>query len=271
MNCSPLVKEGYTLSLRGPSQCSMKECSFIWLALLLLSLVLLASVCLNLILCLLRHKRSTQCKDQNASRDSVPQDEEAYSRDTDNCTPEENSHSVHLQQENPIYGNITTKDTGCVVYEEMAVRARGRTKPAESDLNYASLDLKLAKKRKRKQSHQQGLVPGQDSPPDQLHDRLIQPHVLEEEDVCLPPIDHSPMGFHSTIYLNSQQIDLEREDNEAVHLPMCGEERAMGWKPEQESLDEVGNEESSNDRRSLDEHKMQDNTDHIVRSDVNKL
>ncbi|XP_033833732.1 uncharacterized protein LOC117381007 [Periophthalmus magnuspinnatus] len=153
----------------------------------------------------------------------------------------------------------------------MTVRARGRAEPVESDLNYASLDLKLAKKRKKRQSHQQGQVPARSSPPDQLQNDLTPPLLLGEEDVCLPLRDHSPMVSHNSIYLNSQEIDLDRDDNETdqctMHWPMHGEKRAMGWKIEQESQDEVGNEESGNDRRSLDIHNMQDDTDHIVRSD----
>ncbi|XP_072301616.1 uncharacterized protein [Eucyclogobius newberryi] len=107
----------------------------------------------------------------------------------------------------------------------MAVRTRGRTEPAGSDLNYASLDLKLAKKRKRR--HQQGQVPGRGSPPEQLQARLTPPLVLEEVHVCLPLRDHSPMVSHSSIYLNSQQIDQEREDHDTVHVLTSEEQRDL--------------------------------------------
>ncbi|KAK7926183.1 hypothetical protein WMY93_008493 [Mugilogobius chulae] len=146
----------------------------------------------------------------------------------------------------------------------MAPRSKGRNKPSEADLNYASLDLKLAKKRRRMQSHHQG--PGRSSPPDQLQGRFTPPLGLEEVDVCLPLRDHSPMVSHSSIYLNSQQIDQEREDNDTMHWLMSAEERPVRWNPEQESQNEVCAEESSNDRRATDEV----DTDHAASFDGNQ-
>lgn len=240
----------------------MTDCHFVWLALLLLSVALLASMCLNLIFCLLRRKQSS-FKDQNSSRysKSLPQTEEVYPGDTNNYSQEESSHRLHLQQENPIYGNIITDGTGsAVVYEAMSVRARDRTEPSESDLNYASLDLKIAMKRKRR--HQQGHVLGRISPPNQFQARLTPPENGFLDEACLPLKDQSPMVSHSSIYLNSQQIGLEREDDENMHWQTTGEGRTEAWSPDQESEGNVCCEDGS--RRPTDEQNMQ--SDHFVSS-----
>lgn len=240
----------------------MTDCQFVWLALLLLSVALLASLCLNLMFCLLRRKRSS-CKDQNLSRysKSLPQTEEFCPGDTNNYSQEENSHRLHLQQENPIYGNIITDGAGSVVvYEAMSVRARDRTELLESDLNYASLDLKIAMKRKRR--HQQGHVSGRISPPNQFQDRLTPPENGFLEEACLPLKDQSPMVSHSSIYLNSQQLGLEREDNENMDWQTPGEERTEDWSPDQDSEGNVCCEDGS--RRPTDEQTML--SDHFVSS-----
>lgn len=235
----------------------MTECHFVILALLLLSLALLASLCLNLIFCLLRHKQSSH-KDKNSSshNKSLPQIEEAYQGETNNYAPEENPHSLHLQQENPIYGNIITDGTGSVVvYEAMTVRAKDRTEPLESNLNYASLDLKLAMKRKRR--HQQShVLPGQIPLPDQLQARLPAPENALLDEACLSLRDQSPVVSHSSIYLNSQQIGLEKEDREnKMHWQTTREERTEEWSPEQESEGNVCCEDGSR-RPTGDEQYM---------------
>lgn len=81
---------------------------------------------------------------------------------------------------------------------------------ADPELNYASLDLKLAKQREKKARRQ-----GRDQPPV----RRATPantflEVNNHVDADLPSRDTSTMVSHSSIYLNSQQIAQEAEDME---------------------------------------------------------
>uniref|UniRef100_A0AAV2J6Z3 Uncharacterized protein n=1 Tax=Knipowitschia caucasica TaxID=637954 RepID=A0AAV2J6Z3_KNICA len=136
----------------------------------------------------------------------------------------------------------------------MAVRARRHAEPAESDVNYASLDLMLAMKRKR-QSHRRGQCP-----PDRLQDRLTPPLLMGQVDNSFPPTEHDPMEPHGTIYLNSHQIDMERRDN--------NEQRVSGWNPDAERQEEDRDEECGNDQRLKDENK--DDSDHMAGSDAHQ-
>ncbi|KAL3042929.1 hypothetical protein OYC64_020779 [Pagothenia borchgrevinki] len=120
----------------------------------LLSLALLISVCLNVFFCI--RQRSTLCKEtdeccfRNMNTGASPsQDEGHYFHE----------HNHEELQENPIYGNISSDraDSVEVCYEMMTMEhATDRMKSIAPDLNYASLDLKLVKKRMKKNRHQQG-------------------------------------------------------------------------------------------------------------------
>lgn len=107
-----------------------------------------------------------------------------------------------------------------------------QNQPPESDLNYASLDLKLAKKRNKKYRHQHGQNQGWNKQ-DRLSVHLTHPangfmEVEADIDAHLPPRDTSTMVSHSSIYLNSQQIAQETEDMERERSTNI-EKESMGW------------------------------------------
>lgn len=81
---------------------------------------------------------------------------------------------------------------------------------ADPELNYASLDLMLAKQRKKKACRQ-----GQHQPTVR-HTTAANTflEVNSHVDAELPSKDNSTMVSHSSIYLNSQQIAQETEDME---------------------------------------------------------
>ncbi|XP_030293085.1 uncharacterized protein LOC115593642 isoform X2 [Sparus aurata] len=228
------------------------HCYIFVLALVLLSLALLFSLCLNVIFCIGR--RAIWCRDTDECRDphvydgeSLSQDIGHYIHNLNHHEQQENPHNHHEQLENPIYGNISTDRRGSVevCYEMMTMQhARDRMKPLEADLNYASLDLKLAKNKQRKKKHyqQQGHAQRRGKLQNQLSLHLEAPanafsEVEVDMDAQLPPRDTSIMVSHSSIYLNSQQIAQETEDMERERgIDMEGWEAGSGeWKAEQES------------------------------------
>lgn len=84
-------------------------------------------------------------------------------------------------------------------------------------MNYASLDLKVTKKPRKK--HRRQPVQGRSSVQEQVPVRLTPPvnAFLEVDinvDAELPPTDESARVSHSSIYLNTQQIAKEAEDME---------------------------------------------------------
>ncbi|XP_019952617.2 uncharacterized protein [Paralichthys olivaceus] len=185
-----------------------QECVLELAGLVLLFLALLMSMSLNVFLSIRR--RASLCRDKddccyphNFEGEGPSQEEGRYFHE----------HNHHMQQDNPIYGNIST-DRPEICYEMMNMQqTRNHLKPLETDLNYASLDLKLAKKRKRKYQRQ-----------DQLQAHLTPTtnsflEVDRDMDANLPPRDTSTMVSHSSIYLNSQQIAQETEE--------MGRERSM--------------------------------------------
>ncbi|KAG7515862.1 hypothetical protein JOB18_017502 [Solea senegalensis] len=212
----------------------------------LLSLALLISLCLNVFLCMRR--RTSMCRDKedccypHTYDAEVPsQDEGFYFRDLSRREEQESPRSRHEQQENPIYGNISSD----VCYEMMTMRhKRDITQPLERDVNYASLDLKMAKKRKRRQRHQQ-----------QNHHQVELPHHLTppgattfldvdgDVDARLPPRDTSTMVSHSSIYLNSQQMAQEAEEMERERSVNM-EREAEGWEDEGMAREWDGEQES---------------------------
>ncbi|XP_041808605.1 uncharacterized protein LOC121617477 isoform X2 [Chelmon rostratus] len=204
----------------------MTECSIAAVALVLLSLALLISLCVNVIFCIRR--RASLCIDDECCNphmfegESPSQDEGHYFHNLNHDEQQENPHNHHEQEENPIYGNISTdrRVSVEVFYEMMTMQhTRDRMKSLEPDLNYASLDLKVANKHKKKHRHQQGHTQGRHKPQDQLPARLTPPvnaflEVEADMDCQLPSRDTSTMVSHSSIYLNSQQIAQETEDME---------------------------------------------------------
>ncbi|XP_013858558.1 uncharacterized protein LOC106514030 [Austrofundulus limnaeus] len=194
------------------------------LGLTLVSLALFISVCLNFILCI--RQRGSWCRDKqrcchhdNSEEDTLSQVERQYVCDISHRGEQENPHNHHERQENPIYGNISTEwhdsSEGC--YEMMSLqRNRDCIKPLEPDLNYASLNLKLAKKRKKRR-HLQGQAQNRHQQ-DQLDVSAPSGNTFFEVDAeveaLLPPRDNSTMVSHSSIYLNSQQIALEAQEME---------------------------------------------------------
>lgn len=125
-----------------------------------------------------------------------------------------------------------------------------------ADLNYASLDLKIAKKRK-KHRHLQGQAKGRHTQQDPLADHLTSPsnaflEVDTNVDAHLPSRDTGVMVSHSSIYLNSQQIaqeaeEIERErgfDMENVRWDSLRESKEGGrrdWDKDQESEERKDN------------------------------
>lgn len=209
-------------------------------ALGLLSVALSISLCLNVIFCIKR--RAILCREKNGSccphtseEETLSHNEGHYFHDLNHQEQRENPHNHHEQQENPIYGNISTERRssaeGC--YEMMTMqRTRENKKPFQNDLNYASLDLKTAKKRKKKHRHQHSQSQGRNHFPEQQSVHHTPPlntflEVDADMDAHLPSRDTSTMVSHSSIYLNSQQIaqqteEMEREKNLTL-------ERNVGW------------------------------------------
>ncbi|XP_030010337.1 uncharacterized protein LOC115433194 isoform X2 [Sphaeramia orbicularis] len=264
-------------------------CATELVALLLLSLALLTSLCLNVIFCILR-RRTSLCTSTDVcwcSRfyegEGLTQDEEHYLHDLNHHENNKNPHNFQEQQENPIYGNITTDRRGSVeVYEMMTMCPSDRVKP---DLNYASLDLKVAKKRKRKHCHQQGQTQGRNNPQDQLPVHLTPPvnaflGLEADMDACLPSRDNSPMVSHSSIYLNSQQIaqeaeEMERERGINMEREKMGWQGVRGregggsrnWKEGREIEECTNREEYSNGiegTQQPEEESIQNSTDHFI-------
>ncbi|CAN9501880.1 unnamed protein product [Ophioblennius macclurei] len=187
--------------------------------LVVLSLTLLISLCLNVILWYKKGPSSCRDREDSCCHHVTEEDVDEEQRET--------PHAEREQQENPIYGNIHTERTE-VCYEMMTMRQpRDNTKP---DLNYASLDLKLAKKHKKQRRQQsQGRATLQDQPAVR-HTPPVNSFLEVDADVdaCLPSRDTSTMVSHSSIYLNSQQIALEAEEMErerSVNL----ESENVGW------------------------------------------
>nr|XP_020495476.1 uncharacterized protein LOC109988364 isoform X1 [Labrus bergylta] len=219
----------------------MTECKTELVGLVLLSLALLISVCVNVFFCI--RLRATLCKDTETccyrhiyQGERLSQDEGQYfnyindheqqenslnhheqqENSLNHHEQQENSLNHHEQQENPIYGNIRTERQGSVggCYEMMTMQhTRDRMKTLEADLNYASLDLKLAKKHKKRHRHKHQ---GRNSLQDQLTVHPVNAFMVVEADLDahLPSRDTSTMVSHSSIYLNSQQIVQEAEEME---------------------------------------------------------
>ncbi|XP_008276084.1 uncharacterized protein LOC103354482 [Stegastes partitus] len=238
--------------------------------LVLLSLALLVSLCLNIILCI--RQRATLCRDEscypeNPQGVTLTQNEGQYFHYLNRDEQQENPHDHHEQQENPIYGNISTDSRGSVegCYEMMTMqRTRDCEKPLEPDLNYASLDLKIAKKHKKKHRHQQSQTQGRNKLHEQLSVAFTTPvptflEVDADVDALLPSRDTSTMVSHSSIYLNSQQIaqeagemergrstNMERENVGWDSMRRYEDRGSREWKGDQESGERIVQQDGSN-------------------------
>ncbi|KAM4546151.1 uncharacterized protein PAE49_018544 [Odontesthes bonariensis] len=217
---------------------NLSDCFAPLLALGFLSLALAISLCINVILYIRSRAASHRDVDEHrypqiSERENLSETEMHYFNGVSHQEQQENSHNHHEEQENPIYGNITT-DRNEVCYETMTMqRTKDFLKPSEPDLNYASLDLKLAKKRKKKHRHPQGHPQARSKLQEQLPDHLAPAvntflEVDVDIDSHLPSKDISTMVSHSSIYLNSQQIAQETEEMER-------EGGSRGWEGDQES------------------------------------
>ncbi|XP_034539775.1 involucrin isoform X2 [Notolabrus celidotus] len=207
------------------------DCKIELIGLVVLSVALLISLCINIFFCV--KQRAKLCRETDNccvphfdEEDRLSQEQGNYFHNVnhdeqqenhhDHHEQQENHHDHHEQQENPIYGNISTdrQDSGEVCYEMMTMKqTRERVKATEADLNYASLDLKRAKKHKKRLRHQhQGRNSLQDQPSVQSANAFLE--VDMDMDARLPSRDTSTMVSHSSIYLNSQQIAQEAEEME---------------------------------------------------------
>ncbi|XP_031728563.1 uncharacterized protein LOC116397357 [Anarrhichthys ocellatus] len=210
-------------------------------ALVLLSLALFVSFCLNVIFCMRRSTKLCRetdecCLKHICTAESPSQDEGHYFHNLNDDEQQQNPHDHHEPQENPIYGNISSerRDSADVCYEIMTMQqTRDRMKSLQPDLNYASLDLKMAKKRMKNNRHQQGHAQGRNKLQDELPVHLTPPansflEVEADMDADLPSRDTSIMVSHSSIYLNSQQIAQETEEMER-EWGMNMEREDVGW------------------------------------------
>lgn len=121
-------------------------------------------------------------------------------------------------------------------------------KSLDRDLNYASLDLKVANKHKKKHHHQHTW--GRNKVQDQLPVHLTPPlsaflEVDADMSVQLPSRDAGTVVSHSSIYLNSQQITQETEDMERK----CNVEAGIvGWVGMGRIMDKEHDSKESKDR-----------------------
>lgn len=121
-------------------------------------------------------------------------------------------------------------------------------KSLDRDLNYASLDLKVANKHKKKHRHQH--TRGRNKLQDQLPVHLTPAmsafsEVDADMSAQLPSRDAGTMVSHSSIYLNSQQITQETEDMERKWNVEAG---SVGWVGMGRIVDKEHDSEESKDR-----------------------
>ncbi|CAL8363578.1 unnamed protein product [Lota lota] len=224
-----------------------ENCFTQWMVLIAMSLGLLLSIGINVACCFLRQREDSQ-RDSNEKR---------YQRQSSSI---ENG-ADHFQdvayelQENPIYGNILKERRAkefTAPRETMTMQHRREgNKPSESHMNYASLDLNVIKRGKK--------TPGAQPEPtaDPRLDLLaclprpsgadLQPP--EAEEGLLPSgVGGSTVASHSSIYLNSQQIAMETEEqgrDETSQPPVWCSDRDWpvqngGWEPVGEGNSEDG-------------------------------
>ncbi|XP_068187210.1 uncharacterized protein [Antennarius striatus] len=240
----------------------MSECFVHLTSLGLLSVSLLLSICLNVVFCI--RQRAILLRDTNGSPEP-----RTYRRKSQ-PEQQENLQDHHEQQENPIYGNISTDEGGSVDFcYEMMKHTGVCVTSLEPDLNYASLDLKVANKGKKKHRHQQGHTQGRNKLLDQLPVHLAPPvnfffEVETDMDPQLPSRNASTGVSHSSIYLNSQQIAQETEDTERER-GMNGETESK-WMGERESEERKAYSNGSVCTWLSDADAIQSDSDHFISS-----
>ncbi|CAG5873476.1 unnamed protein product, partial [Menidia menidia] len=143
-----------------------------------------------------------------------------------------------------------------------------RDKPSEPDLNYASLDLKIAKKRKMKNRHQQGHLQGRNKPQEQPSSPANAFSEMDVDvDAHLPSKDINTMVSHSSIYLNSQQIAQETEELEMEmgrEREREGEGGSRDWEGDGESQERMERDDSCTGNAKLTESENSPNcSDHF--------
>ncbi|XP_042562936.1 T-cell receptor-associated transmembrane adapter 1 [Clupea harengus] len=190
----------------------MSDCKVAYIGLFLTGLALIISVSFNILLYSMRR------------RDQKVRDAEEYLYNYSERSEERFEEEVQ-QQDNPIYGNICTNGgepeaENDVCYEQMAGPKR---KQKQADVSYASLDLSIAKKHKKKRKFQTNQNQAHQNQTHQAH--MTPQGSLEvadpEEEATLPSRSSSLMVSRHSIYLNSQQIaqeaqELEREKQQEL-------------------------------------------------------
>ncbi|KAI4877466.1 hypothetical protein NFI96_015432, partial [Prochilodus magdalenae] len=194
----------------------LETCTGAYTGVVLTSIALVISISLNVVLYSLRRKdRQSREVEEPLYPDSFPIDR----------FEEEEEVEVEVErhnQENPIYGNICTEGGGplrLVDYGSYEPRtnqsARQDEQSEQADISYASLDLNLVQKRKKKRKYQQ--KQGQAHQAQTHLPPLAQQNSLEDDadcEVALPSRSSSLMMSRNSIYLNSHQVALETEERE---------------------------------------------------------
>ncbi|KAG7484379.1 hypothetical protein MATL_G00048970 [Megalops atlanticus] len=196
----------------------------VYVGLALTSLALLISVCLNIIFYSLRRK----------NRQRTDLEEFIYPEPCPVISHQEEEVPDH--QENPIYGNISTEragndpeeDSPRIFYEHMKARCREEKPPPQMDVSYASLDLNVGQKGRKKCRNKQNPKRGQNRAGQAQQDFL---EVDVEVEATLPSRSSSPIVSRNSIYLNSHQVALETEELER--------ERERGRRREREMVNEM--------------------------------
>ncbi|XP_056323204.1 uncharacterized protein LOC130236505 isoform X2 [Danio aesculapii] len=192
------------------------DCTAAYVAVGLLSIGLLISLCLNVAFYLLRRKER-KC---TANENMYDYGDEALRRDSLQSYRFEDDEME--RQENPIYGNICLDGGGAfemaedVCYEQMsqASTVKHGLKVQQGDVSYASLDLTANKKRRKKRKYQKQAQThqAQTHPQPSSQQNCLDQH--PEDDSALPSRTSSLMVSRHSIYLNSHQVALEAEERE---------------------------------------------------------
>ncbi|XP_021335024.2 uncharacterized protein isoform X2 [Danio rerio] len=192
------------------------NCTVAYVAVGLLSIGLLISLCLNVAFYLLRRKER-KCR---ANENMYDYGDEALRRDSLQSYRFEDDEME--RQENPIYGNICLEGGGAfemaedVCYEQMsqASTVKHGLKVQQGDVSYASLDLTANKKRRKKRKYQKQAQTHQAQTHPQPSSQQNCLDQYPEDDSALPSRTSSLMVSRHSIYLNSHQVALEAEERE---------------------------------------------------------
>ncbi|XP_057177256.1 uncharacterized protein LOC130546155 [Triplophysa rosa] len=182
----------------------------------LTSVALLISVGLNVVLYLLRRQNRYNTANENL----FAYGEEPFRRNSVHSDRFEDDEME--RQENPIYGNICLEVGGSygmseeMCYEQMSQASTSKKvlKVEHGDVSYASLDLTVNKKRRKKRKFQKQAQTYQA----QTHSQPASLQNCQDQDTevddTLPSRTSSLMVSRHSIYLNSHQVALEAEERE---------------------------------------------------------